>query len=635
MKNVIIGTAGHIDHGKTTLIKALTGRETDNLKQEKDRGISIELGFTYFDLPSGRRAGIIDVPGHEKFMKNMLAGVSGMDVVILVVAADEGMMPQTIEHLNILNLLNIKKGIIALTKTDLVDSDWIELVKEDIYESVENTFLKDSKIIEISSTKNKGLDKLAEEIDVLTGEIEDRDIENIPRLPIDRVFTLTGFGTIITGTLLQGNLKISDEVEIYPKGLKARIRSIQVHGENSETAIAGQRVAVNIVGVKKSEIEKGNIISLPDSMVNTRMLDVKLNVLDNSPWIIENRTRLRLYLGTEEILARAVVLDKENLTPGESGYVQLRLESLTSSKIGDRFIVRFYSPMTTVGGGIVLDNNPSKKKRFKADIIEELKNRETGNKVKILEESIKERSREFASIKDLSIELVTKEEEIKKNIKKLIGEEKIVAFKLSDTQSFIHIDYFNKIKDDIKEFLNKYHEKNSLKKGVLREELRSKYFFNIKPKLGELFIDKLIDDDILKQNDLFISLKDFEIEFSESEKSIKNDINDLMLKEKFNTPKISDIINILDYKNQDISKTINAMIQSEDLVLLNEDLIISKVYYEKSISVLKEYLKENESISLGDFRDALNTSRKIAIVLLEDFDRRKITKRIKGKRILF
>lgn len=635
MKNVIIGTAGHIDHGKTTLIKALTGRETDNLKQEKDRGISIELGFTYFDLPSGRRAGIIDVPGHEKFMKNMLAGVSGMDVVILVVAADEGMMPQTIEHLNILNLLNIKKGIIALTKTDLVDSDWIELVKEDIYESVENTFLKDSKIIEISSTKNKGLDKLAEEIDVLTSEIEDRDIENIPRLPIDRVFTLTGFGTIITGTLLQGNLKISDEVEIYPKGLKARIRSIQVHGENSETAIAGQRVAVNIVGVKKSEIEKGNIISLPDSMVNTRMLDVKLNVLDNSPWIIENRTRLRLYLGTEEILARAVVLDKENLTPGESGYVQLRLESLTSSKIGDRFIVRFYSPMTTVGGGIVLDNNPSKKKRFKADIIEELKNRETGNKVKILEESIKERSREFASIKDLSIELVTKEEEIKKNIKKLIGEEKIVAFKLSDTQSFIHIDYFNKIKDDIKEFLNKYHEKNSLKKGVLREELRSKYFFNIKPKLGELFIDKLIDDDILKQNDLFISLKDFEIEFSESEKSIKNNINDLMLKEKFNTPKISDIINILDYKNQDISKTINAMIQSEDLVLLNEDLIISKVYYEKSISVLKEYLKENESISLGDFRDALNTSRKIAIVLLEDFDRRKITKRIKGKRILF
>lgn len=635
MKNVIIGTAGHIDHGKTTLIKALTGRETDNLKQEKDRGISIELGFTYFDLPSGRRAGIIDVPGHEKFMKNMLAGVSGMDVVVLVVAADEGMMPQTIEHLNILNLLNIKKGIIALTKTDLVDDEWLKLVKEDIYESVEKTFLKDSKIIEVSSRENIGIDELSEEMDALTEEIEDRDVENVPRLPIDRVFTLTGFGTIITGTLLQGNLKVSDEVEIYPKSLKARIRSIQVHGKDTDIAIAGQRVAINLVGVKKSEIEKGNIIALPDSMVNTRMLDVKLNVLENSPWIIENRTRLRMYLGTEEILCRAIILDKENLTPGESGYVQLRLESVTSSKIGDRFIVRFYSPMTTIGGGIVLDNNPVKKKRFKSDIIEELKNRETGNKEKILEESIKEKSRKFPSTKDLSTELVTTEKEIKENIKKLIKEEKIIEFKLSDSEYFIHIDYFNIIKNDIISFLESYHEKNSLKIGILKEELRSKYLSNIKPKLGELFIDKLICDDILKQNHLYISLKDFEIKFSKIEKDINENINKLMLKDKYNPPKISELIKVLDYKEEEISKIIDTMIQNNELILLNEDLIISKDGYQDALKTIKKYLSKNESISLGEFRDILNTSRKFAIVLLEDFDRNKFTKRIEDKRIMY
>ncbi|NBI05705.1 selenocysteine-specific translation elongation factor [Senegalia massiliensis] len=635
MKNVIIGTAGHIDHGKTTLIKALTGRDTDNLKQEKDRGISIELGFTYFDLPSGRRAGIIDVPGHEKFIKNMLAGVSGMDVVILVVAADEGMMPQTIEHLNILNLLNIKKGIIALTKTDTVDNEWIELVKEDIYESVENTFLKDAKIIEVSSTKLEGIDELSRQIDYLTSEIENRDSKNIPRLPIDRVFTLTGFGTIITGTLLQGSLKVSDEVEIYPKGLKARIRSVQVHGEDTDIALAGQRVAINLVGVKKSEIEKGNIISYPDSMVNTRMIDVKLNLLENSPWIIENRTRLRLYLGTEEILCRAILLDKENLTPGESGYVQLRLENITSSKIGDRFIVRFYSPMTTVGGGIVLDNNPTKKKRFKSDIIKELKARETGNKEKILEESIKEKSRSFPSTKDLSIELVTTESEIKNNTNKLTQNQKIIKFTMSDGEHYIHIDYFEYIKMEIIEFLQKYHEKNSLKKGILKEEIKSKYFSNIKPKLSELFIDKLIYDNIIKQDNLYISLNNFQIKYNEKEKSIKDNIYDLILKDKFNPPKINELIKILQHKEEEVLKVIDSCIQQEGIILLDEDIIISKQAYDNSLDIIRDYLNKNSSISLGEFRDLLNTSRKFAMALLEDFDRNKFTKRIEDKRIIY
>lgn len=635
MKNIIIGTAGHIDHGKTTLIKALTGRETDRLKEEKNRGISIELGFTYFDLPSGRRAGIIDVPGHEKFIKNMLAGVSGMDIVILVVAADEGIMPQTVEHLNILNLLDLKKGIIALTKCDLVDEEWIELVKEDIKESMENTFLKDSPIIEVSSTEKTGVDILIEEVEKLTQEIEDRDTENVPRLPIDRVFTLTGFGTIVTGTLMQGSLKVGDEIEIFPKELKSRIRSIQVHGEDSEEALAGQRVAINLAGIKKSDIDKGDIVALPDSMVSTMMLDVKLNLLNNSPWIIENRTRLRLYLGAQEILCRAVILDKEHLTPGDSGYVQLRLEEETAAKIGDRFIVRFYSPMTTIGGGIILDGNPIKKKRFRENIIDELKIKETGDIQKIVEESIKEKSKQFPTSKELATELVIIESKIINICNDLSEENSVLSFEVSDVNHYIHAHFYEDMKSRIVEFLDKFHRDNSLKLGILREELRSKYFNNVKPKLGELFIDKMIEEDMLKQNNLFISLKDFDIKFNERELEIKESIENIIFSKEFNPPKISDLISGLDYKKDEIKRIIESMIQREELILLEEDLIFHKDSYDKSLLKIKEFLKDNEAITLGEFRDLLNTSRKYAMALLEDYDRKKFTKRIEDKRKLY
>ncbi|WP_350446007.1 selenocysteine-specific translation elongation factor [Anaeromonas gelatinilytica] len=634
-KNIIIGTAGHIDHGKTTLIKALTGRETDRLAEEKNRGISIELGFTYFDLPSGRRAGIIDVPGHERFIKNMLAGVSGIDVVILVVAADEGIMPQTLEHLNILNLLDINNGIIALTKCDLVDEEWKELVKEDIKENIKNTFLENGKIIEVSSTKKIGIDILTKEIDTIAESIKDRDIKNIPRLPIDRVFTLTGFGTVVTGTLLQGTFNVGDEIEVFPKKLKSRIRSIQVHEENSQKALAGQRVAINLPGIKKSDIDRGDIVALPESMVDTMMLDVKLELLKDSPWIVENRTRLRLYLGTQEILCRAVLLDKEYITPGESGYVQLRLEEKTSAKVGDRFIIRFYSPMTTIGGGIILDGNPLKKKRFKEDIIEELKIKETGNKEKIIEESIKERSKRFPTTKELSTELITKEDEIIKTSKILENKNKILIFEVSNEKHYVHKDYYKYIRLKIKKFLQNYHNENPVKIGILREELRSKYFIHIKPKLGELLIDKLIEEDVIKQNNLYISLYDFEVELNKMQKKIKQVIENDVLSNKYNPPKINEVIEKLDYKKEDIIKIIESMIQREELILLDENLIFHKEAYEEALDKIKKYIYENEYISLAEFRDILNTSRKYAIALLEDFDRKKITKRIEDKRKLY
>ena len=343
MKHIIIGTAGHIDHGKTTLIRALTGRNTDRLKEEQKRGISIELGFTYFDLPSGKRAGIIDVPGHEKFIKNMLAGVMGIDIVLLVVAADEGVMPQTSEHLAILDLLGIDKGFIVLTKADLVEEEWLELVKEEVKEEVKGTFLEDSPIISVSSIRKTGIEEVTKLIDELTLEVEDREIDDMPRLPVDRVFTIAGFGTVITGTLLSGKLNTGDEIQVFPGNKLGRIRSLQVHDEDTPTAYAGQRVAINIAGLKKEDIDRGDVVAPINSMKETLMLDVKVKLIKDINRTIDNRTRIRLYIGTKEVLCRIIILDKDVLNPGEESYAQLRLEEEIVAKRGDRFIIRFFS----------------------------------------------------------------------------------------------------------------------------------------------------------------------------------------------------------------------------------------------------------------------------------------------------
>ena len=391
MKNIIIGTAGHIDHGKTTLIKALTGRNTDRWEEEQKRGITIDLGFTWFDLPGGDRAGIIDVPGHEKFINNMVAGVVGMDLVMLVIAADEGVMPQTREHMDILQLLGIEKSIIVLNKCDLVDEEWLELVEEEVKEELNGTFLENAPVVRVSAATGQGLPELIETIEHMTrDEVVQKDITTIPRLPIDRAFSLSGFGTIITGTLLTGTISKEDTLEMYPIGKTSKIRSIQVHGEDKDKCYAGQRVAINLSNIKKREIGRGCVLAPPDSMKNTDILDVRLNVLESSMRVLTNHTRLHFFTGTSEILCRAVLLDKEEIGPGESGFVQLRLEEEIALRRGDKFVVRFYSPMETIGGGVVLEPNPSIHKRFQENVIRELEQKESGSSADVIELHVKE-----------------------------------------------------------------------------------------------------------------------------------------------------------------------------------------------------------------------------------------------------
>lgn len=632
MKHIIIGTAGHIDHGKTTLIKALTGRNTDRLKEERERGISIELGFTYFDLPNGQRAGIIDVPGHEKFIKNMLAGVIGIDIVLLVIAADEGIMPQTLEHLAILDLLGIKRGFIVLTKTDLVDEDWIQLVEEDIRNEIEDTFLKDSPIVRVSSTKGNGVEDVISLINQYAMELEDRVVDDMPRLPVDRVFSISGFGTVVTGTLLSGKFEIGDEVQIYPGDSIGRIRNLQVHDKDSNVAYAGQRVAINIAGIKKEYVHRGSVIATVDSMKDTMMLDVKVKLLKSLDRVIENRTRLKLYIGTEEVLCRMILLDKDELHPNEEAYAQLRLEEKIVAKRGDRFILRFYSPMFTIGGGEILDPNPDKKKRYDEDSIEELKILETGDPKHILEEIIKNKSKDFLTSKEIIIESSLKEDDVNAFLKVLEKDNKIILFTLSKDVYPIHIDFFNKIKSNIVSELDEFHTRFPLRTGMPKEELRSKYLRNAKPKLSDLFIDRLKIEGIIELESDLIKLKGYKPAFTENQDKLRKEI--LVNYKGFLPIKNEDLAKELNVKVEEFDEVFNALINNGEILRISKDIYLSAENYNKALDILKEYITKNGSISIAEFRDLINTNRKIALGLLEYFDQVKLTKREGEKRVL-
>ena len=631
MRNIIIGTAGHIDHGKTTLIKALTGRETDRWEEEKRRGITIDLGFTYFDLPDGNKAGIIDVPGHEKFIKNMLAGVVGMDMVLLVIAADEGIMPQTTEHLNILNLLGVENGIVVITKCDIVDQEWISLVREDITETISSTFLEGAPIVEVSSKTGQGIEKLIQEIiNIADKAVKERELNTIPRLPIDRVFSIQGFGTVITGTLITGILKKGEEVEIYPVNKICRIRNIQVHSSDVEKAYAGQRTAINLSNVKKDEIYRGCVIAPVNSMKNTMMLDVKLNLLKSSKRVVINRSRLHLYTGTSEILTRVVLLDRDELTPGESCYAQLRLEEEIAVRRGDKFIVRFYSPLETIGGGEIIEPLPLKRKRFDENLIEELKIKEKGTGADVIEKIIKE-TKDLLSVSGLAKTTALTETEVQDNIEILEQEEKITLFKVKNDMYVWHKSFEIEIEEKLEKYLFNYHKENKYATGAKKSEIKSKFFPNLKQLLFDVIIQAFVEKGLIKQSDEFISLTYFTIEYDEDYRKIKERVLMILDEVKFELLKIDELSEKINHPMTD--DVLSLMLTEKDLVRIN-DLVTTRELYEEAKNILVEFLNKNKKISAAQYRDLINTNRKTAIALLEHFDMLKLTKRIENDRIL-
>lgn len=630
MKHLIIGTAGHIDHGKTTLIQALTGRNTDRLKEEQKRGISIELGFTYFDLPDGRRAGIVDVPGHEKFIRHMLAGVGGMDLVMLVIAADEGVMPQTREHLDILSLLSIKKGLIVITKASLADPDWIELVKEDIAETVEGTFLEDCPILMVDSLSGQGIPELIDHLAKDYDEIEAKDQDAPCRMPIDRVFTITGFGTVVTGTLLEGTVSTEDTMEIYPEEINARVRNIQVHGETVDRAYAGQRVAINLSGLKKDQIHRGSFLAKPGSMTDTLMVDCRVNMLKNSPRPLKQRDRVRIYHGSSEVLARVVILEKEQIEPGESAFVQLRLEESAAFKKEDKLILRFYSPMETLGGAVVIDPTPSKHKALHQDVIDQLQAKESGGPEVHLEQQLLRYSNEIPDLAQLA---------------KYAGYTKEVTLELMDVlkadekaytiqgQGFVHWQYYEEITQKAAESLAKYHRDYPLRKGMSKEELKSRVFPPGKPKLVEAWFDQLEQEGLIRTEGTFVSLSNFSIKMTPEQKKLLETIESLYTKELFAPPRLEELPDLTREKQKSIQQVLEVMM-GDSLIRVNQETVFHARALEEAREKLVAYFESHDEIALADFRDLLKTSRKYAVSLLEYFDQARVTKRHGDNRVL-
>lgn len=627
MKNVIIGTAGHIDHGKTTLIKALTGRNTDRWEEEQRRGITIDLGFTWFDLPCGDRAGIIDVPGHEKFINNMVAGVVGMDLVLLVIAADEGIMPQTREHMDILHLLGIEKSIIVLNKCDIVEEDWLELVEEEVREELEGTFLENSPVVKVSAATGQGLDELVALIEHMTSdEVVTKDIETIPRLPIDRAFSLSGFGTIITGTLVSGTIRKEDTLEMYPIGRECKIRSIQVHGEDRNVCYAGQRVAINLSNVKKKEIRRGCVLAPPDSMKNTDLLDVRLDMLDSSLRVLTNHTRLHFFTGTSEVLCRAVLLDKEELGPGESGYVQLRLEEEIAVRRGDKFVVRFYSPMETIGGGVILEANPGVKRRFREDVIEELKRKESGSTADVIELHVKEHGDTLITLMELAKLTALSGEEVKEDVKELEAEGKVKSFAMRKDTYVWHTDSERTALRTLLDTLENYEKTYPYRYGMKKAEVQMTHFKKIKANVFDRIVEAFEEAGQVKRVDEFLCTPEYEVRKDGLYKKVSDRLLSVFEKANYDFAKYSEI-DLGSVSRDTADDILNILLEEKQVVKVTDDMYTLKMYIDDAERIIREQLLREPVITIAQVRDIFGTSRKSAKPILEYMDSIKVTKK--------
>jgi len=632
MKQIILGTAGHIDHGKTSLIKALTGVDTDRLKEEKQRGITIELGFAHFELPGGQILGIVDVPGHEKFVKNMVAGATGIDLVALVIAADEGVMPQTREHLEICELLKTRHGLVVLTKIDMVESDWLELVREDVFEYLSETFLADSPMVEVSSVTGQGLEELTEVLDKMSQEIPEKEAGHIFRVPVDRVFTMKGFGTVITGTSVSGKIRTGDEITIYPQGVSSRIRGLQVHNREVNDARAGLRTAVNLQGVEKAVIRRGDVLATKDSLRPTYMVDVSLDLLPSAPRKVKNRTRVRFHSGTTEIMARVVLLDREELKPGESCFAQIRLDEPTAVLKNDRYVLRSYSPVRTIGGGEVLNALPGrKKKRFSDPVLMEMKSLHTGELSELIELFVSLGRFQGVEQGELPFLTNTGKKKLDDILKKLMAQKRLAQYD-KERGALIHADFLQKAKEEILDTLSRYHKDYPLKVGLLKEELRSRTTGSKNPKLFNHIVNQLILEDVIVQEKEIVRLKDHQVTLALDQEETRQKLGKLYSKSGLQPPYVKEWKD--EFPGNTGPEILEVMAKEGVLLKATEELYFDREAIENLEGRLVDFLKEHGEIATPQFKEMTGTSRKYTIPLLEYFDRAQVTVRVGDSRIL-
>ncbi|AZO94731.1 selenocysteine-specific translation elongation factor [Halocella sp. SP3-1] len=633
-KDLIIGTAGHIDHGKTTLIKALTGQDTDRLAEEKKRGISIELGFGYLKLNNDLKVGIIDVPGHEKFIKNMLAGAAGVDLALLVIAADEGFMAQTQEHMDILNMLNVKEGIIVISKIDLVDEEWLELVIEDVKEKVSDTFLAGVPVVKVSSVENRGLEELKKEIRKKIEVIPPKSTERNVYMPVDRVFTVQGYGTVVTGTLMDGVIKKEDKLMLYPTEINTRVRSIQVHNEQVEEALPGQRVGINLTGTDKSEVKRGDVLASPQSLQKTRILAVSLQIIPSLDFVLKHGDRIRFHLGAREVMGRVYIFNKKELFPGEKAFVQFRLEEEIVANFREHYVIRRYSPMTTIGGGIILDTKPTYYKKSKGRVLEILETFSEGNDLDIVATILQLADKESVTLNALIKKSGLSKKYLQEKLKELEQKNRIVSLNTGTDSSWIHFDNYQIVKVEIINYIKEYHRKYHLRPGVPKNEIKVKLSMKLDNTEYNVLIKKIVDEGEIIVKGSTLSLPGFIVKYKPEEKEIRDKMLKLYTENKFNPPDRNTIMN--KFENKDIVEEIYASLINEDILLqISEGIFIHIDVLEEAEKMLKDFLTKNETIELGQFRDMLGSSRKYALPLLEFFDREGVTVRKGDKRELY
>jgi len=611
----VIGTAGHIDHGKTTLVKALTGRDTDTLGEEIRRGITISPGFTWLDMPNGVRAGLIDVPGHERFIKNMIAGAAGIDFAMLVVAANDGVKPQTLEHLWILETLGLKAGLVALTMCDLADELMVELACDDIAGALRGTFLENACIMRVDSVTGRGISELKKKLEMAVTAAVKRNMAAKARLHIDRVFTKKGFGAVVTGTLAEGVINIGDDLLLYPSGEACKARGIQIHENAADKVGAGCRAAINLSGVKTADIKRGDILTAQE-MTCSRFVDVKLRLFPKAAKSVAFWDRLRLYIGTREMFCRAAPLSDKEILPGNEGFCQLRLEDELFCKKDDYFVIRTYSPMETIGGGFIVDPHPAKHSRMDEELLAALSIKEAGQTFDILTDYIN--SHPGATVKEAAAYAAMGADETRDALNNIETGGHVV--KLAET--YFHTDFIDKIKDAVLSALDSFHKASPLKKGLPKEELRQRFTGKMKPKALDALFAVMEAEGLIKTSAGIAALRSFEVTLTDRQQTISRELLSALKKGGFSPPGVADLTR----GGKGYAEVLN-LLSPENVIFLDKSTVLHVEYYYKAKILLTEYFTRHAEITLAQFRDLLGTSRKYAQLIIERFDDERITVR--------
>lgn len=624
MKHVIIGTAGHVDHGKTTLIHALTGTNPDRLKEEQERGMTIDIGFAALTLPDGTRVGIVDVPGHERFLKNMLAGATGVDVALLVVAADESVMPQTKEHLDILRLLDIPEGVVALTKCDLVEDSWLSVVEDDIRAHTKGTFLEKAPIVRVSAVKGMGLERLRHALLSAVSRVRSRETGLPYRLPIDRVFTLQGFGTVVTGTLVSGILQVGDAVEILPQKLLSRVRGLQVHGQKVEAAEAGSRVAVNLVNVPPDKIERGSQLVAPQAYSATSLMYASFYMLENAPKALTNHTRVRLYIGTAEVLGRVRILTEEGkIAPGERAFLQFRAEHPFVCARGDRFVLRTYSPLHLLGGGVVLDPTPAPHKKITTELLNSLKARERRSPEEMVL-SLLISSPYGLSLKELTGKLGLTEAQVERILQPYLGKE-IVAFA---GNHFFHTVALNTLSERMNHLLTQYHFRYPLRLGMPKEELKNLLGFPQDGKLFNLFLRWCTEKGLIRAEASHLRLPNFVVQLNENQERLLQRIEQFYRECDLFVPSIQEVSSAVKAPPDAVMALLRIGVEQGRFVKIGEGLYYHFETLQRLKNLVRDHILQHGSITVANLRDITQTNRKVCLQALEYLDSIGYTRRV-------